>query len=96
VELYTGPWAEHYAAGAGVRELSRYVAAANRAHERGMGVNAGHDLDLRNLEPFLQAVPQVAEVSIGQALMADALILGLHGAVESYLAVIRRADTDRG
>ncbi len=96
VELYTGPWAQQYAAGAGDRALPRYADAAAQALDRGMEVNAGHDLDLRNLEPFLRAVPRVAEVSIGQALISDALILGLAGAVDAYLDAIRRADTDRG
>lgn len=88
VELYTGPWAEAFANGEGDRLLPRYVAAAERALAVGLGVNAGHDLDLENLGPFLRAVRGVAEVSIGQALVADALEVGMEAAVRSYLAVI--------
>jgi pyridoxine 5-phosphate synthase len=91
VELYTGPWAAAYATGGEAGTLAAYRAAAGRATSRGMGVNAGHDLDLENLGPFLDALPDVAEVSIGQALVADALELGLRAAVAAYLVVIRRA-----
>ena len=62
-----------------------YAEAARRA---GLGLNAGHDLDLGNLGPFLQAVPGVEEVSIGQALVADALERGMALAVQAYLRVI--------
>jgi pyridoxine 5-phosphate synthase len=88
VELYTGPWAEAHAAGEGAALLARYAAAAARALTLGLGVNAGHDLDLANLGPFLRAVAGVAEVSIGQALVADALERGLAGATRAYLAVL--------
>jgi len=91
VELYTGPWAEAAAEGRGDELLPRYAAAARRAHALGLGVNAGHDLDLTNLGPFLQAVPGVDEVSIGQALVADSFDHGLHAAVSAYLRVIEGA-----
>ncbi|HYE95417.1 MAG TPA: pyridoxine 5'-phosphate synthase [Rubricoccaceae bacterium] len=88
VELYTGPWAEAFAQGESEELLARYVAAAERANAVGLGVNAGHDLDLNNLGPFLRAVPGVREVSIGHALTADALERGLEAAVRAYLALL--------
>ena len=91
VELYTGPYAWAHAAGDARAELARHRAAADQARQLGVVVNAGHDLDRSNLGPFLGAVPGVAEVSIGQALLADALEMGLAATVEAYLGVIRRA-----
>ena len=72
-------------------ELDRHRAAAEAAAEAGLIVNAGHDLDLGNLAPYLRAVPGVAEVSIGQALLADALVMGLDATVRAYLDVIETA-----
>jgi pyridoxine 5-phosphate synthase len=88
VELYTEPYAGAFARGGDVLEksLDLYAAAARRAHEAGLAVNAGHDLNLHNLPVFLQRVPQVAEVSIGHALIADALELGMAETVRRYLA----------
>lgn len=88
VELYTGPYAEAAARGDAEAALARYRRAAEAAHAIGLGLNAGHDLDLENLGPFLRAVPGVAEVSIGQALVADALERGLGVTVQDYLQVI--------
>lgn len=88
VELYTGPYAEAAARGEAARALDRYRRAAEAARRAGLGLNAGHDLDLGNLGPFLQAVPGVEEVSIGQALVADALERGMALAVQAYLRVI--------
>jgi len=84
VELYTEPYAAAFAAG---REdaADRYAQAAQRAMDAGLGVNAGHDLNLHNLPPFLQRVPGVLEVSIGHALIADALEFGLPETVRRYL-----------
>ena len=90
VELYTGPYAEAFAGGSAESLLSRYREAAEAARAAGLGVNAGHDLDLDNLGPFLRAVPGVDEVSIGQALVSDALHRGLGAAVEAYRAVLDR------
>jgi pyridoxine 5-phosphate synthase len=90
IELYTGPYAHAFAAGAAAPLLRRYVAAAEAAFEAGLGVNAGHDLNLDNLPTFVQAIPQLAEVSIGHAITADALRLGFPAAVEAYLRAIRR------
>ncbi len=95
VELYTEPFARAFAAaqgGAQLRvELARYRAAAAAARRVGLGVNAGHDLNRDNLPPFLLAVPHVDEVSIGHALIADALEFGLAETVRRYQAVIRSA-----
>jgi pyridoxine 5-phosphate synthase len=71
--------------------VDEYAAAAARAHELGLGVNAGHDLSLQNLAPFLRAVPNVLEVSIGHALVADAFEFGFTDAVRRYLATILSA-----
>jgi pyridoxine 5-phosphate synthase len=90
VELYTGPYAEDAARGE-TGLLDRYAETAEAARTAGLGLNAGHDLDLDNLGPFLRAVPGVDEVSIGQALVADALEWGLAATVEAYLAVIESA-----
>lgn len=91
VELYTGPYAEAFAIGEAAALLPRYVAAAHAARDAGLGLNAGHDLDRDNLGPFLHAVPDVLEVSIGQALVSDALHLGLEATVRAYLDVIAAA-----
>ena len=85
IELYTEPYAAAFAAGDS-RAADPYAAAARKAVESGLEVNAGHDLNLANLPPFLLAVPQVAEVSIGHALIADALEFGLAETVRKYLA----------
>lgn len=92
VELYTGPYAEAAAAGDAAPLLDRYAEAARAAADAGLGLNAGHDLDLDNLGPFLRAVPGVQEVSIGQALVADALERGLGPTVRAYLDAIREAE----
>jgi pyridoxine 5-phosphate synthase len=87
IELYTEP----YAAAAGRPEVLRgYVEAARAARREGLGVNAGHDLNLENLGPFLEAAQGVDEVSIGHALIADALELGLAEAVRRYAALCAR------
>jgi len=88
VELYTGPYAERCKAGQTAEAVARMRAAADGALAAGLGLNAGHDLDLDNLGPLLRAVPEIDEVSIGHALIGDALYLGLVEAVHRYLAVI--------
>lgn len=90
IELYTGPYARAFAAGDPGVELTRCTDAAAQAAAAGLAVNAGHDLDQRNLGPLLQAVPQVAEVSIGHALFGEALYDGLAATVRNYLGVIAR------
>ncbi len=87
IELYTEPFARAYAAGGDVRKKSfdAYVAAATLAHSLGLGINAGHDLDLDNLTLF-RTLPYLDEVSIGHALISHALYVGLDRAVRDYLA----------
>ena len=91
VELYTEPYAAaHGQAGQGA-QLARFAAAAVAAQAQGLGVNAGHDLNRDNLADFLRAVAGVLEVSIGHALVADALELGLPETVRDYQRCIRAA-----
>jgi len=90
VELYTEPYARAFGGADQGAVLARYAEAARAAQRAGLGVNAGHDLNLDNLAAFLAAVPKVLEVSIGHALIADALEFGLAGAVRRYLEAIRR------
>lgn len=92
VELYTEPYAAAWGGAAQGEQLRRYAAAARAALDAGLGVNAGHDLNRDNLADFLRAVPGVAEVSIGHALIADALELGYARTVAGYLACIDAAN----
>lgn len=89
VELYTEPYAAAFAAdpSSASRACAPYVEAAELAHSLGLGINAGHDLDLDNL-PAFKAVPHLAEVSIGHALMGRALFEGLGRVVGEYLAAL--------
>ena len=91
VELYTEPYADSFGKAEAPQVLARYADAAAAAVRCGLGVNAGHDLNRENLPGFLRAVPGVLEVSIGHALIADALEFGLAETVRLYLAAIRRA-----
>ncbi|MDP2241639.1 MAG: pyridoxine 5'-phosphate synthase [Burkholderiales bacterium] len=88
VELYTEPYAQAFGSVEEGAVLARYTAAAKSAQQAGLGINAGHDLNQHNLPRFLSAVPGVLEVSIGHALIADALESGLAAAVRGYLAAI--------
>lgn len=88
IELYTEPYAAAFAAGSPDAVLADFVETAHRAAAAGLGVNAGHDLNLQNLPLFLSTVPHVAEVSIGHALIADALQFGLGETVRKYLAIL--------
>ena len=90
VELYTEPYAAAWATPAQQQQLERYCAAAQAALDAGLGVNAGHDLNLDNLAAFVAQVPGLQEVSIGHALIADALELGYAGAVQAYLQRIEK------
>ena len=96
VELYTEPYAAAWGGAAQGEQLRRYAEAARAALDAGLGVNAGHDLNRDNLADFLRAVPGVAEVSIGHALIADALELGYARTVEGYLACIDAANAPAG
>lgn len=90
IELYTGPYAHAFGSREGDRLLRRYAEAASAAEAAGLGVNAGHDLNLDNLPAFCRAIPQLAEVSIGHAITADALRIGFPAAVRAYLRAIDR------
>ncbi len=83
VELYTGPYAEKFAENP-QEALNMYRSAAEKARNLQLGLNAGHDLNLKNLHAFVQAFPWVDEVSIGQALIADALYLGINETIKQY------------
>ncbi len=84
VELYTEPYAAAWGAPDQATQLARYAAAAQAALDAGLGVNAGHDLNRDNLAAFVRDVPGLLEVSIGHALIADALELGYAATVRAY------------
>ena len=88
VELYTEPYAAAWGTPDQAAQLQRYAAAAQAALDAGLGVNAGHDLNLSNLPAFVRAVPGLAEVSIGHAFIADALELGYAAATQAYLRCV--------
>lgn len=88
VELYTEPYAAAWGTPGQEAQLRRYAVAARAALDAGLGVNAGHDLNRDNLTEFLCRVPGVAEVSIGHALISDALELGYAATVRAYLQCI--------
>jgi pyridoxine 5-phosphate synthase len=86
VELYTEPYAAAWATPQRAQQLERFAAAARAAQAAGLGVNAGHDLNLDNLPEFVRALPGLLEVSIGHAFIADALELGYAETTRRYLA----------
>jgi pyridoxine 5-phosphate synthase len=88
VELYTEPYAAAWGTPRQDEQLRKFAAAARAAQAAGLGVNAGHDLNRDNLGPFVRAVPGVLEVSIGHALVADALELGYAETVRQYLRAL--------
>lgn len=88
IELYTGPFAENYEADP-QKAISDYVKAAELANELGLEINAGHDLSLDNLRFFQENIPALKEVSIGHALISDALYLGLENTVQMYLRLLK-------
>jgi len=87
VELYTEPFAKAFARGDGLASFERYAGAARTAASLGLGVNAGHDLDLDNLVLF-RTLPHLDEVSIGHAIVSRAMWVGLEQVVKEYLAVL--------
>jgi pyridoxine 5-phosphate synthase len=91
IELYTEPYARAHRTPEQASSLAAFAAAARAAQGCGMGVNAGHDLNLENLGDFVAGVAGLLEVSIGHAFVADALVLGIAGAVRAYLDAIGRA-----
>jgi pyridoxine 5-phosphate synthase len=93
VELYTEPYAAAFGSPGQPEQVKRFAVAAQAAQACGLQVNAGHDLSLANLTDFLRGVPGVMEVSIGHALIADALEYGYSQTVKSYLSAIHAACT---
>jgi pyridoxine 5-phosphate synthase len=85
IELYTEAYARNFGTEKGRGTLETYQRAAASIQQLGIELNAGHDLDLQNLRPFLQAIPGIEEVSIGHALICDALYLGMQETVKRYL-----------
>ena len=88
IELYTEPYAREFKVAKAI-SIKPYAESAKIAHELGMGVNAGHDLDLHNLNFFFTHVPHLEEVSIGHALICDALYLGRENSIQLYLKQLR-------
>ena len=88
IELYTESYASGYTKGKETA-VEKFVRAANYAHEIGLGINAGHDLSLENLEYFHRQIPFLDEVSIGHALISDALYLGIENTIQMYLNQLR-------
>lgn len=84
IELYTEHYAKHFATDK-THAIKEYISSANLAHELGMAINAGHDLDLNNLAYLKNNIPHLAEVSIGHALVCDAIYLGLENTIQLYL-----------
>lgn len=89
VELYTEPYAQAHGQAAFAQVLAQFKAAAVAAQAVGLEINAGHDLNLFNLRDFVQTVPDVKEVSIGHALMADALEMGYNATIQAYLKCLK-------
>jgi pyridoxine 5-phosphate synthase len=88
VEIYTGPYADAFARGDSGRALADCVACAQQARAAGLRINAGHDLSQFNLGTFKRALPDLAEVSIGHALIGEALYAGLDATVKAYLRIL--------
>jgi len=90
IELYTEPYAINFEKNP-KNAVNPFILAANAAKEAGLGVNAGHDLNLRNLKFFVQNIPNLLEVSIGHALISDALYLGLENTIQLYLRQLKQS-----
>ena len=88
IELYTEPYATHFPVNK-EGAIKSYIDAAKVAHEIGLGINAGHDLDLNNLRYLKQSIPYLDEVSIGHALISDALYFGLENTIQLYLRQLK-------
>lgn len=89
IELYTEEYAVQYSLGEREMAVEPYIKAAQAAIEFGLGLNAGHDLNLENLEYFNKNIPGILEVSIGHALVCDAIYLGLENTIQSYLRQLK-------
>ena len=92
IELYTEEYATAYANG-NQDMINSYAQAAQHAHNLGLEINAGHDLDLNNLQFFQQNIPHLKEVSIGHALICDALYYGIQNTIGMYLNQLKHADS---
>ena len=88
IELYTGPFARDFKTNP-EEAIEKYIAAAKLANQLGLGINAGHDLDLNNLKFFNEKIEGLLEVSIGHALISDALYLGLENTVQMYKRLLK-------
>lgn len=88
VELYTGPYAQEFEQDPEAA-IKPYAKASDAAHRCGLGVNAGHDLNLKNLKYFKQNIPYLNEVSIGHAIVSDALYMGLEETIKAYKACLK-------
>jgi len=88
IELYTEPYAREYPSDR-ERAISPFIAAAHAAHAAGLELNAGHDLNLNNLKYFNEHIPHLLEVSIGHALISDALYFGLENTIQMYLRLLK-------
>jgi len=88
IELYTEPYASHFHQNKEAA-IKPYIEAAQVAHSLSLGVNAGHDLDLDNLNFLKKSIPNLDEVSIGHALICDALYLGLENTIQLYLRQLK-------
>lgn len=89
IELYTGPYAYGFKNNK-AQSISAYILAADRANQLGIGLNAGHDLDLSNLKYFKEHIPNLLEVSIGHALICDALYYGFQNSIQLYLRELQK------
>ena len=88
IELYTEPYADMYPTDPQAA-VAPFIKAAETARECGLGVNAGHDLNLDNLEFFIRNIPWTDEVSIGHAIISDALYMGLEQTIQAYLSKVK-------
>lgn len=93
VELYTADYAENYPKDPEAA-IKNFLATAKRVRECGLGLNAGHDLNLQNLAFFVKTIPWTDEVSIGHAVICDALYMGLENTVKAYLEAIKRGQEE--
>lgn len=90
IELYTESYAKNYPVNR-EKAIAEFIIAARKANEMGLGINAGHDLDMNNLAYFAQNIPGLLEVSIGHALISEALYLGLENTIQLYLRELNKA-----
>tara|TARA_B100000575_G_C23143750_1_gene666848 strand:+ start:4568 stop:5323 length:756 start_codon:yes stop_codon:yes gene_type:complete len=95
IELHTGTYANASTPSVAQEELTRLAAAAKIAHSAGLKVNAGHGLNQKNLPPFLRAVPHLADISIGHALISESVFHGLANTVHAYMSIIEQVKKEQ-